>query len=251
MTGLMERLHSDGPLAQRPLRLVAGLAGREFEVWVVRAAGADLAARAGNMAEWLTERELELAGGFRFQPRREAFLLGRLAAKAALGALCGEKDWGRIKVGAGVFGQPLAAHAGQGGVETSLSHSGREAVALAFPREFPMGVDWEVVDAARAQTARTEGGLSAEERAWAGSGELAEAPALVMLWTLREALAKTLRCGITCPLEFLGADRVERLAERAWEARYRSFHQYKALSWAGRGRVLSVTLPRAAELRIG
>ena len=215
--------------------------------WTAHASSADLAARAPQT--FLSGAELAQAASFRFAGRRETFLLGRWAAKAALGAYLAEPDWTRIELKRGVFGQPLVNHAANSGAEVSLSHSGGLAVALAFPREQPLAVDVETVDESRAATVRSELKLLPEESEWVRSAAVAERAACVLLWTVREALGKALRCGLACPLELLAVDEIKPLAAGLWASRYRNFSQYRCLSWVRANLVVSVTLPKLTELR--
>ena len=236
-----------GPADGAARRLTLVHAEQPSSAWTAHASNAGLALRAPE--SFLSSSELGQAASFRFAARRETFLLGRLAAKAALGAYLAEPDWTRIELTRGVFGQPLVNYAGNHGAEVSLSHSGGLAVALAFPREQPMAVDVETVDESRAATVRSELKLLPEECQWAQSAVVNERAACVLLWTVREALGKTLRCGLTCPLELLAVNEIKPLADGLWESGYRNFSQYRCLSWVRADLVVSVTLPKITTLQ--
>ena len=67
--------------------------------------------------EFLSEGEKEKLAGFQFAAKKQGFLLGRLAAKRALGALLEEPDLRQIEVRSGIYGQPLVQHPREGAVK--------------------------------------------------------------------------------------------------------------------------------------
>src|SRR6185295_15055815 len=60
--------------------------------------------------EFLGEDEKLQVAGFQFPAKKESFLLGRFAAKCALGAMLAEPDLRQIAIRAGIYGQPLIEH---------------------------------------------------------------------------------------------------------------------------------------------
>ena len=130
---------------------------------------------------FLSEAETAQLGRFQFAAKKQGFLLGRLAAKRALGVLLEEPDLRCIEIGAGVHGQPLVRHPRAGSAEVSVSHSHGLAVAVAFPAGYPMGVDLETVSAIRAATIMGELAASAQEQAWLAAAGVDEATACCVL----------------------------------------------------------------------
>jgi len=242
-----EILFPCAPVVARARRLVLAHPEGSWPAYIVGTESADLT---GLMpASYLHPSELAQAAAFRFAARRQIFLLGRLAAKAALGSYLVESDWTRVELTHGIFGQPLVNYAASHDAEVSLSHSSGFAAAVAFPRECPVAVDVETVDSDRAATVKNELKFLLEEQQWIHSAAVEERAAYVLLWTVREALGKVLRCGITCPLELLAVDKIQRLADGVWESDYRNFRQYKCWSWIRSGRVLSIALPKVMDLQ--
>ncbi len=218
----------------------------QVEAWIAWVGKPDLTAL--EPASFLSEAEVAQARAFRFEQRRESFMLGRLAAKRALSAFLGEQNLPRIEISSGVFGQPIVYHPTKSGAEISLSHSGGFAVALAFPREHPMALDVETIEDARAATVKSELRFSPSEQAWLDSSAIEPRAAYILLWTAREALSKTLKCGLTCPLELLRLGEIRPAGVGGWQGHYENFHQYACRSWVGACRALTITLPRATEM---
>jgi 4'-phosphopantetheinyl transferase len=228
------------PLRDRAQRIELATGDPPFTAWIGLVETRDLAAVPQEV--FLSGAERSQAAAYSFARRRESFLLGRLAAKVALGAYLAEPDWTRIELSRGVLGEPLANHSGLQRVEVSLSHTDGLAAAVAFPREIRAGIDVEIVDADRADTVRNELRFHPAEEAWLHAAAVETRSAYVMLWTVREALGKALRCGLGCPLELLAASAITPVAGGAWESRYQNFPQYRCLSWIDTVRILSLAV---------
>ena len=213
------------------------------------------AVQGSTSEEFLSASEKEQLADFKFAAKQESFRLGRLAAKRALGALLEEPDLPRIEIRSGIYGQPLVHHPRAGSMEVSLSHSHGFAVALAFPAEYPMGIDLETVAAVSAATIIPELGASPPELTWLAAAGVArsttgldQATACGVLWTAREALGKSLHIGLNSPLGMLALSEIQNTGEGTWAGRYLNFPQCQCLSQVKDGRVLSVALPREAAL---
>jgi len=198
--------------------------------------------------EFLSADEKKLSENFKFKAKQESFLLGRLAAKRALGALISEPDLRRIVIRSGVYGQPLVDHPHAGAAQVTVSHSHGLAVALAFPAAYPMGIDIETVAAVSAPVVLGELGASPAELSWLVSSGVDEATACCVLWTAREALGKTLQIGINGPLGILALATIEGTGEGRWAGSYANFPQCRCLAQAQGGRVLTLAMPKDAEL---
>ncbi len=232
------------PLRERAQRIELAASAGALTAWIGLVEPRDLAE--APLERFLSGAERSQAAAYTFARRRQSFLLGRLAAKVALGACLGEPDWSRIELSRGVLGDPLANHAGEQRAEVSLSHTDGLAAAVAFPQEIRAGIDVEIVDAARADTARSELRFHPAEEAWLSTAAIVSPSAYVMLWTVREALGKALHCGLGCPLELLAASALTPVAGGAWESRYQNFPQYRCLSWIDGDRILSLALAQGA-----
>ena len=198
--------------------------------------------------EFLSAEEHLQYAGFKFAAKQESFRLGRLAAKRALGALIAEPELRRIEIRAGIYGQPIVEHARAGSADVTVSHSRGLAVALAFPAAYPMGIDLETVAAGSAGTILGEMQASPAELTWIVSSGVDEATSCFVLWTAREALGKALKIGINSPLGILALAEIRSTGENRWAGRYLNFPQCRCLAQAQGGRVLSLALPRDAEL---
>ena len=204
--------------------------------------------RESTSEEFLSAGEKVQLAGFKFAAKQESFRLGRLAAKRALGALLEEPDLRTIEIHPGIYGQPLVVHPRAATIEVSVSHSHGRAVALAFPAEFPLGIDLETASAISAATIIGELGATPAELTWLATGGVDDATACGVLWTARESLGKSLKIGLNCPLGMLGLAQIQGTGEGSWAGRYLNFPQCQCLALVKGGRVLTVALPREAAL---
>lgn len=199
--------------------------------------------------EFLSDDEKKQAAGFQFAAKKEGFLLGRLAAKRALGALLEEPDLRQIEIRSGIYGQPLVQHPRAGSVEVTISHSHGLAVALAYRAEVPMGVDLETVSAVSAPAIIGELGASPAEFTWLTTSGVDEATACCVLWSAREALGKALKTGLNSPLGILALSEIRQDGTGGWICRYLNFPRCQCLSQVKSGRVLSLAMPAEAALK--
>lgn len=200
----------------------------------------DFAKLAAQAPMFLAASELAYFTRLEHHRRRCSYLLGRYAAKLALRQALAEQDLKILEIGSGVFGQPLVLHASRATPGVTISHGADLAVAFAFPAGHPMGVDIEQIDSERLDPIRSV--MSRRERAWADQADPATMCTLV--WTAKEALSKTLLCGLMSPLEILNLSELQPTGARVWEGRFENFAQYKFLSWASRSYLMSVVLPK-------
>lgn len=183
----------------------------------------------------------------RYPARRESFVLGRIAAKRAVIAARRPEliDATQFEIRKGVFEQPIVFPFP---VELSIAHSGGAAVALACESGHPVGLDLEL--AMRTRPDFLEESFTAGERTFiAGrAGTIEENYCLA--WTIKEALAKILRTGLTTPFRVLEFAPDSGRAEAPIQVTFSNFTQYKAMAWRIAQFSLAIALPRKTELQI-
>lgn len=136
---------------------------------------------------------------FRNAKALQAYLRGRLAAKAALRELRGGLG-GPFEIVNGMFGRPLV-QVPNADLGVSISHHADAAVAVAAPVGWPLGIDLAVIDAKDVETIRSQ--VSPEEEARLHARGLAPETAAAALWAAKEALSKVLGGGLGIGFEML------------------------------------------------
>lgn len=148
---------------------------------------------------WLGPREQELVGALRIEKRRADWLLGRWAAKCAVGAWTGAPPE-RIGVFAAADGAPEVVVEGwEASVALSLSHRHGRAIATVAEGGTALGCDLEL------REPRTPAFISqwlAESERELVSAADAAGPELVanLVWSAKEAAAKVRREGLRLPI---------------------------------------------------
>lgn len=197
----------------------------------------------------LSDQELRYFGGLVLERRKHSYLLGRFAAKRAVSLLTGQPA-PEISIGYGVFHNPMvSAPAGATVLEVSITHCCGRGAALAFPAAHPMGIDLERIEAAK--MAVIEETLTAGEKKLLRLVPGADyASILVVVWTVKEAIAKALRTGLMTPLSVYEISKLERIGP-VYISYFRYFAQYKAVSLLlDDGHVCSICSPRKTELEL-
>ncbi len=195
--------------------------------------------------EILHPGELAAYDALRFERRRGEFLLGRLAAKVALGRFLEEPRWPAIEVVPGVFQQPLVRHSGSLLPGVCITHSGGTAAAVAFPAAHPMALDLERLDPDRFAVLKTQVSLSEVDHERLSLEEALRR--VTQVWTAKESLSKILRCGLMCPFDVLAVDSV---VWRNGSARglFKNFAQYRFESSIVGPFAFSIVLPKRTSL---
>lgn len=212
---------------------------------VHREAAAGVDARCAAM---LHPNEVQRLEEFRADSRRLGFFLGRHAAKLAVRALGVMVPMRTLEIASGVFEQPIVKGTGGEPPVVSLSHTRTVAVAVACEPEHILGVDIEELDPQRTEvfeSVMTPRELAVTRRAPGGGAQAAN-----VLWAMKEALSKALRCGLTTPFEVLEADVFEPHADGGWSCLFRNFAQYRARAWVLGHHVLAVVSPKHSVVRV-
>ncbi|MEM9444385.1 MAG: 4'-phosphopantetheinyl transferase superfamily protein [Verrucomicrobiota bacterium] len=189
---------------------------------------------------YLEESERAYAQSLKFDRRRASYSLGRYCGKIALGAYLDESDLQKISIKAGVFGQPVVDYLRPHDAQVSIAHTESLGAALAFSEEHPMGLDVEVIDSSRDETiAKT---FTEHESVLHSKLGIDQSSAYVLIWTIKEAVAKVLRTGITTPLKIFEVKELAREG-KFWISSLKNFPQYKIYSYIEEGRACSIASP--------
>jgi 4'-phosphopantetheinyl transferase len=178
-----------------------------------------------------------------YEKRIRSYLLGRFVAKQAIAALTAEKDLANICIEAGVFHQPVVV-SNHGNIQVSITHCDNFGVAIAFPEFHPMGIDLEKIDHNKRNILGKQI-TSFEKKLIAAL--LVEEIGFTLLWTVKEALSKTIKTGLLTPFEVFEVSQIE-LSDNYIICNFKNFTQYQALSLAVDDYLCSLVLPLKTKL---
>jgi 4'-phosphopantetheinyl transferase len=180
--------------------------------------------------------------------RRQTYLLGRAAAKAALADRLGVADLAEVEIRPGVFHDPVVHFPMPEPWSVSITHAEHGAAALAFPSVHPLAIDLEEIDEERAKVMASQCAESeiAETRQATG---VTRAVACAILWTAKEGAAKVLKTGMMVAWDtVLRTGSIRAAGGGAAEGVFPALGQYGFKSWIGAGSVLTIVLPRKSTI---
>ncbi len=183
-------------------------------------------------------------GQLKFDRRRKSYLLGRLAAKQAVGALTGIQRMDTIWIDSGVFTHPVVKLEGHPNIGTSISHCNTLGIALAYPEAHPLGVDLELIDEARLDI--LEKHSTERERQFFAALGYNKPISYTILWTIKESLSKALRTGLTVDLKLLEIKSLIPSASFV-QGEYTYFGQYKFFASYSDTYAVAVVLPKKTK----
>lgn len=174
--------------------------------------------------EFLSSQEQIYFKSFKQDTPRLHYLLGRHSAKRAL-IECDarESDFTKISIDTGVWGQPLLTSSPY--LDVSITHANRHGIGLIYAKQYPMGIDIVGIDLHDIDVLKTM--TSIKELTDIPSSEL---EGLTIAWSLKEALSKALRCGLTVPLHILQMQNFK-FTDDIFECEFCNFPQYKGIAW--------------------
>jgi phosphopantetheinyl transferase len=151
-----------------------------------------------------------------------------------------EEDLTQITIKWGVFNQPLLIYPEKNPPKFSLSHTRAHSACLVFPQEHPMGID---IESYTHNDYKSVESLLTEKEKLLGSGIRGNiAEFYIQLWTIKEALSKTLQTGLMVPVEIYEIAEIHNFGSY-YISTFKNFLQYKAISFRWKGNICSIVLP--------
>jgi 4'-phosphopantetheinyl transferase len=184
----------------------------------------------------------------RTREREASYLSGRFAAHHAVAMYFGDRADRPFEVVPGVFNQPIVRGDVREPPAITISHTANLAVAIAHDAGHQLGVDVEQVR--RSSCASLARVLTESESQLAAALPWHEAVRIVVLWTIKEALSKALRCGLTVPLSLLEVSSARIAHDGTIRSRFTNFAQYGCQTWLVGDHVLSIALPRETQVTL-
>ncbi|MBU6398866.1 MAG: 4'-phosphopantetheinyl transferase superfamily protein [Verrucomicrobia bacterium] len=191
-------------------------------------------------ARFLHPEEQELFATLKFERRQLSYLTGRFCAKHAIRLLRPDLSLSAIAIHPGVFQQPIVCADGLA-PQISISHAADWGAALAFPEEHPMAIDIEEIKEERAGVVRSQ--VTDAEYGLVTPLAQDEIRALTLLWTVKEAMSKVIRCGMMTPFTLFEVGSAER-AGPAIVCTFPNFAQYKTTTYWACGLAITLVSPK-------
>lgn len=198
-----------------------------------------------NVSNYLHTQEQEYFETLAYPKRQQSYLLGRYCAKHSLSLYTQSDVLTKFSIKNGVFLQPIIYSPQPTDAQVSISHTDAYGAALAFSEAYPMGIDVEQICADQASTIQNQ--LTSAEKQKINMFPHNPALFFTLLWTVKEALSKVLKCGFTIPFEFFEIENIY-LEESCVRCSFKNFQQYQALSFSAVNCVFSFVYPKNTML---
>ncbi|MDB6040019.1 MAG: 4-phosphopantetheinyl transferase [Verrucomicrobiales bacterium] len=198
-----------------------------------------------HQSQFLRPPELEYLQRALHANRRRSYLLGRYCAKEAICQYLRDERLDAFAVLPGVFQQPIVRGPRCHNIQVSLTHCANWGMAAAFDEAHPIAIDIEAVSPDRRETIQSQ--LTENEKLAAAHlpGNLDEN--LVSIWTAKEALSKVLKTGMMTPFTLFEVEKISE-TERGLSGLFKSFAQYRFLSFTAGSIAVSLVFPKLSEL---
>tara|TARA_B110000259_G_scaffold145630_1_gene164045 strand:- start:9843 stop:10556 length:714 start_codon:yes stop_codon:yes gene_type:complete len=189
-----------------------------------------------NADRYLSKEEKNFYVSLSNMYQKDAYLLGRIAAKRAISHLVKIKDLKGFSILNGIFGQPVVSGVNISGIQISISHKNDMAIAVAFFDFTPLAVDLEKIRLGSLEEIKSQLSQS-EVNNFAHNDSMA-----TLLWTVKESLSKALKTGLMTNLKIYEISELIR-KDHYYICYFRNFPQYKCYSYFFDDMVFSIIFP--------
>ncbi len=192
----------------------------------------------------LHPNELAYFSTLKYDKRKLSYLLGRIAAKKAICEIIEPQPISSFYIDFGIFQFPVVKNCNTTNIQVCISHCDNIGTALAFPEEHPLGIDIEKIDADKMNAIKTQ--ISAKEFDLLADNNLTEVNGGTIVWTIKEALSKVFRTGMTLDFSVLEIESLKKDG-RFYVSSFRYCAQYKAITCQAGDYVCSIIIPKNTE----
>ena len=206
-------------------------------------ASTDLQAIKSESKAFLHPEETVFLETLKFPQPQLSYLIGRYCAKKSIIKYGYPIKPQEVLIRPGVWGQPIIFAPGISNIAVSIAHSHKSGVAIAFPEAYPMGVDIEKIDLKNIYSLKTtlsSGEFCKLQKIYPKTEEILLA---TILWTLKEAVSKALRCGLTVPFPILETCEFKSINNLLF-CDFNHFPQYRGVAYVFNDSVISIAYPK-------
>jgi phosphopantetheinyl transferase (holo-ACP synthase) len=201
-----------------------------------------------NLESILHEAELPYFSSLKFLKRKKDYLTGCFIAKSMIAKYLDEKNLSSIQISSGVFKHPFIRYQGWEIPGVSVSHSDEYSGAIVFPQWHPMGIDIEKINISKHDIIKTQ--LTIDEVNILQKNDRDNIDTYCQIWAIKEALSKSLKCGLTTPFSVLEIDKVEFADGGKIQCHFKNFGQYRSYSFLMNGYAIALVMPKNTVMNI-
>ncbi|MEL6537899.1 MAG: 4'-phosphopantetheinyl transferase superfamily protein [Bacteroidota bacterium] len=190
---------------------------------------------------YLHGHEQERYESIEAEAHKRSYLRGRYISKEVLGAYFEESELTQFNIVNGIFNQPIVEYKlGHNRTGVSISHNEEYGIGVAFSEEIPMAVDIERCSLSQKEIIKSQ--ITNDEREMAADMPWQSTIAYTVLWTVKEAISKVIKTGLTIPLDVLKVGGFN-ANENHIVCSFENFTQYQTVSFRVKDHVCSMAMP--------
>ncbi len=201
-----------------------------------------------NVETFLHDNEMPYFSSIKYKKRKKDYLTSCYIAKSVIAKYLNESNLSSIQISSGIFKHPFIRYNGWEIPGVSLSHSDGFSGALAFPQWHPMGIDIEKIDNEKVEIIKSQ--LTEDELDLVKQNDTDNVKTYCQIWTIKEALSKSLKCGLTAPFSILEIDKVKFNNNGYIQCHFKNFGQYRSYSFTVNGYALAIVMPKKTEMKL-
>lgn len=198
--------------------------------------------------DYLSNYEHQFAIKHRTGKQRDYYKAGRIAAKIAITRNTHENDPKKIEIHNGVHGEPIIINSNLKNNQVSISHCDGIAIAVVFPEKLQIALDIE--NTHRYRTQYIDNLLSKNEKKLLETLKLDKEMMFFALWTMHEAMGKTLKTGIAIDRDLFEVTEIRSVNNQCLKGTFKNFPNHEGISMFIENWCLSLVLPSQTEFRL-
>lgn len=198
--------------------------------------------------ETLHPNELKYYNKLIVDKRRSSYLLGRYTAKKAVAEFLNINNLSEIEIASGIFSNPIVRYISHIHPRVSITHDDLYAGSISYPDIHPMSLDIETANQEKITVIKTQ--LTEKEEKLKTQLNIKEEKFYTLLWTIKEAISKSIRCGLTIPFKLLEVKDLKQENDNLIVCKFENFGQYHSYSYIFANQVISIALPRKTKLHL-
>lgn len=199
----------------------------------------------GMKIDWLHPSEEAYYRSLWASKRQDSYLSGRFAAKHAVSEWVGGMSFNDIAIQPGIFGQPIVIANGYSNIQVSITHCDDGAAALAFDESLLLGIDMEQIRPDRLAVLLSQ--LTDREHETVKRLPYVKEASLTMIWSVKEALSKALKTGLTVSAHFYETSQLQVHSHLVYGC-FTHFPQYRFCAFVAGSYTYAIVYPRQAAL---
>ncbi|MCT4687032.1 4'-phosphopantetheinyl transferase family protein [Vallitalea sp.] len=197
------------------------------------------------MDNYLSLQEKKYYDELKYEARKVSYLLGRISSKRALASFL-DNDKQEISIDKGIFYYPIIKNNNKN-LTVTITHTKYIGAAAAVKEHYPIGIDIEAIDINHVKSIKSQ--MTEQEINLVKNCQWEEHEGVIAIWTIKEALSKSLKIGFLTPLKIYEVNSLD-CDNNCIISRYKNFPMFKAKTFKLNGSIFTICYPNKCDLML-